>query len=251
MYFATFVEVLHQQHKDSLPTDLSKEPILLILKSSSGIKIKHGFHIKSVGPTSCVETLRSWSYGKDEHLIFGIPMIWREQIDHVADLYFWMVNVKDFNKKNKQLLQYPNFNLALSPVQHVVDASKSVFNCLPNREEDDTLRYSSTSTDDDMSVDSFSKSCCLLPASLFDQSEINDLIHDLHLPKQSSELLASRLQENHVLHPGTNTTFYQNREHDFFQFFSFRYGLLYFRDLESILEVMGLTQKKMKNGDFS
>jgi len=30
MYFATFVEVLHQQHKDSLSTTLCKEPILLI-----------------------------------------------------------------------------------------------------------------------------------------------------------------------------------------------------------------------------
>jgi len=93
-----------------------------------------------------------------------------------------MVNVKDFNKKNKQLLQYPNFNLALRSVPHVMDAPKPVFNCLPDREEDDALRYSSTSTDDDMSVDSFSKSCSL-PASLFDQSEINDIICDLHLPK--------------------------------------------------------------------
>jgi len=79
-----------------------------------------------------------------------------------------MVNVKDFNKKNKQLLQYPNFNLALRPVSHVVDAPKPVFNCLPDRDENDTLIYSSTSTDGDMSVDSFSKSCWLLPdASLF------------------------------------------------------------------------------------
>ena len=199
------------------------------------------FHIKSVGPTSCVETLRSWSHGKDKHLLFGIPVIWREQIDHVADLYFWMVNVKDFNKKNKQLLKYPNLNLALRPVPHVVDTPKPVFNCLPDREEDDRLKYSSTSTDD-MSVDSFSKSCWLLPASLFGQSEINDLIRNLHLPKQLSELLAWRLQENHLLHPGTNTTVYQNREHEFFQFFSFSYGLLHFHDLESILEVMGLTQ---------
>jgi len=101
----------------------------------------------------------------------------------------------------------------LRPVPHVVDAPKPVFNCLPDREEDDTLRYSSTSADDDMSVDSFSKSCWLLPASLFDQAEIIDLILDLNLPKQSSELLASRLQEKHVLHPGTNIiTFYRQRK---------------------------------------
>jgi len=56
---------------------LCKEPILLILKSSLGMKIKHVFHIKSVGPTSSVETLRLWSHGKDKHLLFGIPVIWR------------------------------------------------------------------------------------------------------------------------------------------------------------------------------
>jgi len=93
-----------------------------------------------------------------------------------------------------------------------VDASTLVFNCLPDL-DDDTLRYSSTSTDDDMSVDSFSKSCWLLLASLYDQAEINDLIRDLNLPiKQSSELLASSLQEKHLLHPGTNVTFYRNKE---------------------------------------
>jgi len=93
-----------------------------------------------------------------------------------------------------------------------------------------------------MSVDSFSKSCWLLPASLFDQSEKNDIMRDLNLPKQSSDLLLSRFQEKHLFHPGTNITLYRNREQDFFQFFTFSYGLLYFHDLESILEAMGLTQ---------
>jgi len=102
-----------------------------------------------------------------------------------------------------------------------------------------------------MSVDSFSKSCRLLPASLFDESEINHLIHDVHLLKQSSELLASRLQENHMIHPGTNTTFYQFRKHEFFQFFSFSYALLYFHDLESILGVKGLTVNECKKNKLN
>jgi len=85
---------------------------------------------------------------------------------------------------------------------------------------------------------------CLMPPSLFNQAEINDLIRDLNLPKQSSELLASRLQEKHVLHPGTNITFYRNREQEFFQFFTASDGLVYFRDLKSLLKAMGLTQYK-------
>jgi hypothetical protein len=42
----------------------------------------------------------------------------------------------------------------------------------------------------------------------FDQSELSDLIRDLNLSKDSSELLASRLKEKNVLQPGTKITFY-------------------------------------------
>ena len=129
-----------------------------------------------------------------------------------------MLIVKGINKKNKH--STPILKLQFSferPVPHVVDAPKPVFNYL----EDDTLRYSSTATaDDDMSVNSFSKSYWWLPdASLFIWPDWkNDLIPDLYLPKQSSELLASRWQEKHLLHPGTNITFDQNRARNFSAF---------------------------------
>jgi len=115
-----------------------------------------------------VEALRSWSRGKDKHLPFCIPVIWKEQIDHIAGCYFCMIIVKGFSKKNKHSTPISKLQFSFErPVPHVVDAPKPVFSYLPYL-EDDTLRYSSTSTDDDMSVDSFSKSCWLLPdASLF------------------------------------------------------------------------------------
>jgi len=43
MYFATFVEVLHEQHKDSPSTTFCKAPILLILNSSWAIMIVFHF----------------------------------------------------------------------------------------------------------------------------------------------------------------------------------------------------------------
>ena len=46
-------------------------------------KVKLGDQDKSWAPhkvcKSCMESLRYWSQGKDRHLKFGIPMIWREQ----------------------------------------------------------------------------------------------------------------------------------------------------------------------------
>jgi len=40
----------------------------------------------------------------------------------------------------------------------------------------------------------------------FDQNEFSDLVSDLSLCKNSSELLGSRLKEKNVLHPGTKIT---------------------------------------------
>jgi len=62
---------------------------------------------------------------------------------------------------------------------------------------------------------------CLMPPFLFDQPEINDIIRDLNLPKQSSEMKSLRLQDKHLLHPGTNITFCRNREQEIFLVFHF------------------------------
>jgi len=83
-----------------------------------------------------------------------------------------------------------------------------------------------------------------MPPFLFDQADINDLIRDLNPSKQSSELLALRLHEKHLLHPGTIITIYRNRKQEIFQFFTSGDSLVYFHDLKSLLEVMGLTQYK-------
>ena len=54
----------------------------------------------------------------------------------------------------------------------------------------------------------------------FSQAELNDLIQDLGLPKQSAELLESRLQEKILLTPGTSFAWYRNREKHFEPYFS-------------------------------
>lgn len=54
---------------------------------------------------------------------------------------------------------------------------------------------------------------------LFDQTSLDDLIRDLNLPKDSSELLASRLKERNLLLPGTKITAYRKRDEIFIKFF--------------------------------
>ena len=74
----------------------------------------------------------------------------------------------------------------------------------------------------------------------FSQCELNDLIRDLDLLKESSELLASRLGEKDLLLPGTNITFYRTRESSLLQYFSEEGDFVYCNVIESILIEMGV-----------
>ena len=86
--------------------------------------------------TTCVETLRSWSQGKNAKLKFGVSMVWREPKNHVDDCYFCLVNVKGFKKKNKQHLQYPNIHSALRPISHSDKVLVPIFTKLSDIDED-------------------------------------------------------------------------------------------------------------------
>jgi hypothetical protein len=76
----------------------------------------------------------------------------------------------------------------------------------------------------------------------FDQNELSDLIRDLNLSKESSELLASRLKEKNVLHPGMKTTFYRRREKDFLPFFTEDNNLVFCNDIGNLLKKTGFSE---------
>ncbi|KAJ8873975.1 hypothetical protein PR048_024815 [Dryococelus australis] len=50
---------------------------------------------------------------------------------------------------------------------------------------------------------------------LFTQSELNDLVRDLDLPKQFAELFGSRLKGKNLLAHGSLFSWHRNRENDF------------------------------------
>ena len=191
--------------------------------------------------TTCVETLRSWSQGKNAKLKFGVPMVWREPKNHVDDCYFCFVNVKGFNKKNKQHLQYPNIHSAMRPIPHSDEVPVPIFTKLPDIDEDQ-LRSSTSSSnsDDDEEEDIAHEAWNADRVSFYNQSELNDLVRDLNLPKQSAELLASRLQEKHLLKTGTSVSFYRNREEKLRKYFHSDGQLVYCTDVKGLLLAMGL-----------
>ena len=109
-----------------------------------------------------------------------------------------------------------------------------IFTKLPDIDEDQ-LKSSTSSTnsdDEDEEHDIAHEAWNAGRVSLYNQSESNDLIRGLNLPKQSAEVLASRLQEKHLLKAGTNVSFYRNREEKLRKYFQSDGQLVYCTDLE-------------------
>ena len=131
----------------------------------------------------------------------------------------------------------------MRPIPHSDKVPVPIFTKLPVIDENQ-LRSSTSSTnsdDNDDEQDIAHKAWNAGRVSLYNQSELNDLIRDLNLPKQSAEALASRLQEKHLLEAGTSISFYRNREEKLRKYFQSDGQLVYCTDVEGLLLAMGLS----------
>ncbi|GFX82373.1 uncharacterized protein TNCV_2870541 [Trichonephila clavipes] len=119
-------------------------------------------------------------------------MIWREPKNHSDDYYFCSCSVQGFYLKNRNDISYPTIiRSAIRPVPHGPD--------LPIPSPPDTLdnilvdleQISYISSDSDGGYYSGTND-----PDLFSQSDLNDLVRDLGLPKDTAEVLGSRLKES-------------------------------------------------------
>ena len=78
-----------------------------------------------------VENLRQWTKQKRKTIGFAVPMIWREQENHVDDCYFCMTNVAGFSSKSKGSIKYPYLLSAIRPIPHSADLPPPLFTSLP------------------------------------------------------------------------------------------------------------------------
>ena len=150
-----------------------------------------------MGPTYLLQPLQNkfWLDGKRKQMPFAVPMVWREQSDHVTDCcYFCMTNIKEFSRKNKSKISYPVCRSAIKPVPHDPD----LLVLQPLTEKEDTLSVdegASTSTESEEDLieldPSFQHESSPL---LINQERLNDLVCDLYLSKENAEVLGSRLQ---------------------------------------------------------
>ena len=148
----------------------------------SGMKL--GDQDKSWAPhmvcKTCVENLRQWRNGGRKGLKFGVPMVWREPINHHSYCYFCCVNVKGLNRYKKRKFEYPDLESARRPVPHGEDVPIPVFTTLPDPGEcdlEDTQDLGCTQNTDSGSEYEGSTSTQLQ----FSQEKLNDLVRDLNL----------------------------------------------------------------------
>ena len=222
--------------KQCLPiTDFVRRAYLAYFKIKLGDQDKLWALRKVCG--ACVANLRNWSKGQKCRIKFGVPMVWREPKDHFADCYFSIVNIKGLNSKTKYAAIYPDIPSARRPVDHCAEVPIPVFYGLPSLQNEDT----GTSQDkDDMTADlDFLVSTSLEP-SPFKQEDLSDLVRDLCLSKQQSEVLASRLQQRALLCPDTKIAFYRNREKEFLSYFTCEDDFVYCDDVKGLSIAIGM-----------
>ena len=110
---------------------------------------------------------------------------------------------------------------------------------LPGFEEDQASVLSTDSSEATVSDVGFPPSS--LP-QLFSQGELNDLIRDLILSQESSELLALRLKEKNLLQRGTLIIFYRKRHIEFLPYFAQENDIVYCNDVAGLLRQLGVQQ---------
>ena len=72
------------------------------------------------------------------------------------------------------------------------------------------------------------------------QSELNDLIRDLNLSRDQSQILASRLKERNMLTHGTSISYYKSRESSFRKFFNVKDSFAFCANVKGLLLELGI-----------
>ena len=173
-------------------------------------------------------------------------MVWREPTDHSSNCYFCMIPpvAKGMSRKKKWTVEYPNIPSALRPVPHEEELPIPVppesYTLDSDDDHDDNQDSAgpepSTSADPD-----FEPSHSSLEPHLISQSELNDLVRDLELPKSKVELSGSRLQQWNLLESDVKISLFRDRQKDLVQFFLMEGDLVYCHDIDDLMTALSIT----------
>ena len=167
-----------------------------------------------------------------------------------------MVDMTGWNQRKKKEWCYPDMEFAQRPILHCSEVSVPTLTSLPNLTEDETLLEAMENTDSSCSNKS-STSMAAEASSLstnskpFSQGQQNDPVHDFHLFKESSKILASRLGEHGILDSETKITFFCNRDDLLLRFFTMEDDFVYCNKIPGFLQKWVSQITIQTNGDCS
>lgn len=188
--------------------------------------------------TVCYSGLTQWLNGKRLSMPFAVPMVWREPKNHHSDCYFCMTKIAGFSKKNKSQIVYPDCESALKPVPHNEENPVPIPPGLPTIENDSADDDQELQHDDD--TDEFDDPQCEnRQPHLLSQSNLDDLVRDLSLSKEKSELLASRLQQWNLLQEGTTISHFRRRHIQFSGHYKLENGICFCSDVSNLMAEFG------------
>lgn len=183
----------------------------------------------------CASSLSAWANRSGGGLKFGVPMVWREPKDHCTDCYLCLTDISGRNCKGKKAIVYPNLPSAIRPVAHSAE--------LPVPEP--PLEISSTDSSSASDKESLDENYELLEDTdrkphFITGPDLNDLVRDLYLTKHQSELLASRLQQWHLLADDARVSSFRKRSWELQQHFSMDKDLCFCNDIKGLFDDLGM-----------
>lgn len=104
-----------------------------------------------------------------------------------------------------------------------------------------TVSESSIDTENDIFEPTTSKNT---DPQRFSQEELNDLVRDLGLPKDLSEIIGPRLKDKNLLAPGTTFYWYRKREAEFVDNFSQNGALVFCNNISNLVNRLGCLDYK-------
>ncbi|KAI6661434.1 hypothetical protein LOD99_13306 [Oopsacas minuta] len=135
-----------------------------------------------------------------------------------------------------------NLQSAIRPVEHSTEFEVSK----PKKVsfDDDTVEYAMLDQDDEEFIPPPMPPDKTRLPHIINQSELNDLVRDLNLTKDQSELLGSRLKVWNLLDEETKVSFFRTRQSDFSVHFEMQGPLCYCNNVDRLMELLGVQHEQ-------
>lgn len=165
------------------------------------------------------------------HRIILQPVLWRETSSHESDCYFCLSTKTGFGKHMQW--SYPTISAGGFTLPVLCPDR------MPRVENPCDIYSDVVSSPAQLSSSSMCSTSDVLKPKLYNQPELNDLIRDLELTKEKSELLASRLRERNFLENDVKATAYRNRHKPYANFYTTKDNMCFCYDISGLFEKLG------------